>query len=66
MAGWIFKRGVNGTTEFWTGEIDGDSEPVASPHRCDAYVFESSSAALQCADTHLALKDSEVWKVVLR
>lgn len=66
MAGWIFKRGVNGAAEFWTGDVDGDGDLVVSDHRCDAFVFDSSGAALQCAETHNALRDSEVWKVVPR
>lgn len=65
MAGYIFKRGLNGSAEYWTGEMD-CGEPIVSPHRCDAYVFTNKGAALQCSDTHAALCDSDVWKVVLR
>ncbi len=64
--GWIFTRGLNGATEFWTGGIDREGELETSAHRCDAYVFASQSAALQCSDTHPGLKDSDSWKVVMR
>lgn len=66
MAGYIFKRAVFGADEYWTGIMDNDGSPLTSPHRSDAYVFTSSSAALQTADTHRALRDSDEWKVVPR
>jgi hypothetical protein len=66
MSGYIFKRpGIHGD-EFWRGRMRSDGTPAVSLHRCDAYVFETMKGALQCADTHEALKDSQSWKVVVR
>ena len=71
MGAWVFRRTVAGVDEYWTGEMD-YGEPVVSVHRCEALGFtgrspeDGYSAAMQTAQTHAALRDSEEWKVVRR
>jgi hypothetical protein len=65
---WIFARDVideaGPRTEYWTGEQGDNGGPSRSPFRADAFKFTTADAALQCAETHSALRDSEVWRIV--
>lgn len=50
---------------YWTGRnhrLSGD--PMVSDHLSDAFHFSTYDSALQCAQTHDALRDSDVWRVV--
>jgi hypothetical protein len=62
----IFKRRRNGVDEFWRGRASETGRLLASVHRCDAFVFKTRDAALQCAETHDELRNSEEWKVAPR
>jgi hypothetical protein len=66
QVGWIFKRASLHGTEYWRGRMNGFGDPVTSLHVCDAFVFRSHDGALQTAETHAALRDSDQWRVVRR
>lgn len=65
---WVLVRNVNyrteRCTEYFTGEQGENGGPARSPFRADAFKFSSARSALECAQTHGALRDSEVWRVV--
>lgn len=49
---------------YWIGRnyrLSGD--PIASEHLSDAFHFSTYAAALQCAETHDSLRNSDVWCV---
>lgn len=60
----VFAIRIDGVRQYWTGALDRDGKLSRSAFRADAYKFTSSKAALQCAETHDELRDSEFWKLV--
>lgn len=65
---WVLSREVIdrfGTrTEYFTGEQGENGGPSRSPFRADAFKFSSARSALECAQTHGGMRDSEIWRVV--
>lgn len=59
-------RELHGQPIYWTGRVrDDDQKPIWSPWRADAYKFHDARAAVECANTHRRLADSEHWRVEL-
>lgn len=59
----VLRLRVDGHWKYWTGRVYSSGDPVVSEHISDAYHFADSSAALQCTDTHTALRNSPDWRV---
>lgn len=47
--------------QYWCGNQDSEKHSL---YRCDAYHFASASEALQCADTHEELQNSDEWRAI--
>lgn len=65
---WVLAREVTdpfGTRrlEYFTGRQGENGFPSRSPFRADAFKFSSAKSALECAETHRGMRDSEVWRV---
>lgn len=64
--GWLIARFVResasgaGYWQYWCG---GGDWPT-SDRRSDAFHFSSAKAALECANTHSMLKDSDTWRII--
>jgi hypothetical protein len=65
---WVLARlvdyGFAAQLEYFTGEQGENGGPSRSPFRADAFKFSSAKSALECAETHRALRDSEVWRLI--
>jgi hypothetical protein len=64
--GFIFERlGIHGPV-YWRGRMDAGGIPLTTIRREDAYSFTSYWSAMQCGETHDALRNSPDWRVVPR
>ncbi len=63
---WIFSKLTLYGTVFWIGRMHPSGDPITSPDRQQAFPFASAWGAMQCAETHNALRNSPDWRVVKR
>lgn len=65
---WVLARSVSdryGTRrEYFVGEKGENGGPSRSPFRADAFKFSTARSALECAQTHNGLRDSETWRLI--
>lgn len=62
---WVIARPVSDgyivRWQYWCGNQDKQKH---SFYRCDAFHFANAADALQCADTHEELQNSDEWRVI--
>lgn len=65
---WVLARDVEDRSgrhrEYFCGEQGENGGPSRSPFRADAFKFSTARSALECAQTHNGMRDSQIWRVV--